>query len=124
MKEFTDDSEAIEDPVAKKRVTEVLEWVCETSPELDRRIAWNQPMFTHHGTFIMGFSYSKKHVAAAPEKRTIDLWREKFVERGYDLGKMFVRLPDTDPVPFDLLGEMIEFNIEDKKDVTTFWRHE
>lgn len=122
MKEFQEFIDEIEDPDIKARVSEVLGWVSENYPELKREIKWNQPMFTHHGTFIMGFSYAKKHVAAAPEKKTIDLWREKFVERGFDLGKMFVCMPHNQPVPYDLLGEMIEFNIEDKKNVKTFWR--
>ncbi|QCB29217.1 hypothetical protein CENDO_09815 [Corynebacterium endometrii] len=31
-------------------------------------------------------------------------------------------LPWDKPVPYDLLQEIIEFNIADKKEVTTFWR--
>ncbi len=42
-----------------------------TYPELELRIAWNQPMFTHHGTYIIGFSAASKHMAMAPEHATI-----------------------------------------------------
>ncbi len=34
----------------RARMAEVLNWVAEHYPELELRIAWNQPMFTHHGT--------------------------------------------------------------------------
>lgn len=35
-------------------MAEVLDWVAEHYPELELRIAWNQPLFTHHGTYIIG----------------------------------------------------------------------
>ena len=42
-----------------------------TYPELELCVAWNQPMFTHHGTYIIGFSAASKHMAMAPEHATI-----------------------------------------------------
>ncbi|CAB0991938.1 iron chaperone [Corynebacterium diphtheriae] len=33
-----------------------------------------------------------------------------------------VRLPWDQPIPFDLLRDVIAFNIDDKRDVTSFWR--
>ena len=50
------------------RMAEVLEWVGRTFPGLEPRIAWNQPMFTDHGTFIIGFSASAGHLAVSPER--------------------------------------------------------
>ncbi|MCQ4950818.1 hypothetical protein NE646_14380, partial [Bittarella massiliensis] len=40
-------------------------------PDLTPKIAWNQPMFTDHGTFIIGFSAAKAHLAVAPERAGI-----------------------------------------------------
>ena len=40
----------------RARMVDVLVWVGLTYPELELRIACNQPMFTHHGTYIIGFS--------------------------------------------------------------------
>lgn len=39
---------------------DVINWVSTTFPDLSFKIAWNQPMFTHHDTFIIGFSASSK----------------------------------------------------------------
>ena len=47
----------------RDRMVEVLDWVASTYPQLELRIAWSQPMFTHHGTFIIGFSAASKHMA-------------------------------------------------------------
>ena len=56
----------------RERMVEVLVWVGLTYPELELRIAWNQPMFTHHGTYIIEFSAASKHMAMAPRARHHD----------------------------------------------------
>jgi uncharacterized protein YdhG (YjbR/CyaY superfamily) len=40
---------------------------------LKEEIKWNQPMFSDHGTFIIGFSIAKEHIAVAPEAVVISL---------------------------------------------------
>lgn len=34
-------------------MVEVADWGVHTYPELELRIAWNQPMFAHHSTYII-----------------------------------------------------------------------
>lgn len=54
---FYDDYLAkIENPDHRQKMVRVLQWVEKRYPNLAGRIAWNQPMFTDHGTFIIGFS--------------------------------------------------------------------
>lgn len=106
----------------RARALDVLEWIEATFPQLGWRIAWNQPMVTDHGTFIMGFSYAKNHMAVAPEGLGIEKFAHELATRGISHGTMMFRLPWADPVPYDLLEDMVRFNIEDKKDGTTFWR--
>ena len=69
----------------RARMVDVLVWVGLTYPELELRIAWNQPMFTHHGTYIIGFSAASKHMAMAPERATMirfePVMRERTSER-------------------------------------------
>ncbi|SFA46691.1 hypothetical protein SAMN05216169_101413 [Anoxybacillus pushchinoensis] len=52
----------------RNRVEEILRWVCDTFPQLQPQIKWNTPMFTDHGTFIIGFSTAKHHVSVSPEE--------------------------------------------------------
>ncbi|MFD1171057.1 iron chaperone [Oceanobacillus picturae] len=101
---------------------EVLTWVKEKFPNLESRIAWNQPMFTDHGTYIIGFSISKKHLAVAPEAVGINHFSDDIVQAGYDYTKQLVRIPWEKPIDFSLLEKIIKFNIADKLDCTTFWR--
>ncbi|MBX4148219.1 iron chaperone [Paenibacillus lautus] len=106
----------------RERTEEVLAWVTKKFPELMPKMAWNQPMFTDHGTFIIGFSIAKQHLAVAPERVVIQHFSDEIVQAGYDHTKELVRIRWERPVDFSLLEKMIEFNIMDKADCTTFWR--
>ena len=66
-------------------------------------------MFTHHGTYIIGFSAVSKYMAMAPE-------------RGTDFGTMFARQPWDKPFDYELLEAFIQHQLEEKQDITSFWR--
>lgn len=120
---FSEYLQSINIPPHRERVEEVLTWVKDTFPQLEPVLKWNQPMFTDHGTFIIGFSVSKKHIAVAPERDAISQFEKEIVKTGYDYTNEIIRIPWTSPVNYELLEKMIEFNIKDKIDVTTFWRN-
>lgn len=105
----------------RARMVTVLDWVQHIYPELELRIAWNQPMFTHHGTFIIGFSAASKHMAMAPERHTMIHFENTMEQRGTNRGKMFARQPWDKPFDYDLAALLIDYQIETKKHVNTFW---
>lgn len=122
MEEFAEYLAKIDNPVHRAATEEVLAWVIQEFPQLTPKIAWNQPMFTDHGTYIIGFSVSKAHMAVAPEKAGMDHFADAIKQAGLDHTKLLVRMKWTSPVDFTLLRQMIEYNIADKADCTTFWR--
>ncbi|QHW33239.1 iron chaperone [Paenibacillus rhizovicinus] len=113
---------SIDNPEHQARTEEVLAWVAEQFPQLEPKIAWNQPMFTDHGTFIIGFSVAKKHLAVAPEKAGMIRFADDIEQAGFGHTKELVRFTWDRPVDFALLGKMIAYNIADKADCSTFWR--
>ena len=122
MEVFAEFLANIDNPQYRDRTEEVLAWVTKKFPNLMPKIAWNQPMFTDHGTFIIGFSIAKKHMAVSPESAGINHFSDEIVQAGYDHTKQLVRIHWDSPVDFSLLEKMIEFNILDKADCSTFWR--
>ncbi|BFH66534.1 MAG: iron chaperone [Paenibacillus dendritiformis] len=122
MEVFADYLAQIDNPQHQARTEEVLAWITRRFPNLMPKIAWNQPMFTDHGTFIIGFSVARHHLAVAPERAGIIHFSDEIVQAGYDHTKQLVRIPWDSPVDFSLLEKMIEFNILDKADCSTFWR--
>jgi uncharacterized protein YdhG (YjbR/CyaY superfamily) len=122
MEIFSEYLAHIENPQHRARTEEILSWVSEKFPTLVPRIAWNQPMFTDHGTFIIGFSVSKHHLAVAPESAGIDHFSHEIVQAGYEHSTQLVRIPWENPVSYALLEKMIKFNILEKAGYTAFWR--
>ncbi|MBP3087751.1 iron chaperone [Corynebacterium sp. sy017] len=124
--------ERIADEQQRRLALEVLEWVHNAYPQLDIRIAWNQPIFTHHGTFIIGFSYAKHHMAVSPEQAGIAKFAADFDKAKLSHTTMLVRVPwpsaktitqaHCDDMAVELIGKMIEFNIKDKEGYSNFWR--
>lgn len=106
----------------RARMVDVLVWVGLTYPELELRITWNQPMFTHHGTYIIGFSASSKHMAMAPERATMIRFAPVMRERGTDFGTMLAHQPWTKPFDYELLDAFIQHQLAEKQDITSFWR--
>ena len=106
----------------RARMVDVLVWVGLTYPELELRMAWNQPMFTHHGTYIIGFSAASKHMAIALERATMIRFEPVMRERGTDFGTMFARQPWNKPFDYELLDAFIQHQLAEKQDITSFWR--
>lgn len=122
MTEFKKFLDSIDNPDHRERMEQLLRHISEKYPKLKREIKWNQPMFSDHGTFIIGFSISKNHMSVAPEAVVLDRFDEDIKKAGYRRTKMLFSIKWTDEIDFDLIDKMIEFNIEDKKDMTKYWR--
>ncbi|WFR59034.1 iron chaperone [Anaerocolumna sp. AGMB13025] len=122
MEVFEEYLSRIDNLAKRARMEEVFNWIMDKYPKLSPKIAWNQPMFTDHGTFIIGFSISKHHMAVAPEKVWIEQFTDLIKQSGYEHTKELVRIPWSSTVEYSLLESMIDFNIADKADCTTFWR--
>ncbi|SDP84027.1 hypothetical protein SAMN05216565_108134 [Litchfieldia salsa] len=79
-------------------------------------------MFTDHGTFILGISIAKHHMSVSPEEAGMATFADPIAEAGYSATKGLFRIPWNQPVNYELLAKMIEFNIQDKETCAGFWR--
>lgn len=122
MNTFEEYLATIVEPEQQDKMNELLNWIQENYPELETRIAWNQPMFVDHETYIIGFSYSKQHIAMAPEVKPIEKFKDLIEETGLSYTKNIIRIRWEDPIPYDLIKELIEYNIQDKEGYDKFWR--
>lgn len=122
MKEFESFLDKLDDQDVRLKMEDVLQWVSDKYPDLGTAIKWNQPMFTDHGTFIISFSVSKKHVSVAPEAAAIKHFDPDIKEAGHSYTDNIIRIPWNEPMDYKLLEKLIDFNIEDKKDHDKFWR--
>ena len=100
----------------------LLNWVHMTFPQLQARVARNQPMFTDYGTFIIEFSTAKDHLNIALESHTLDSYRDAITAAGDKATKMLWQVAFDVPINHKLLTEIIQYNMDTKQAMTTFWR--
>lgn len=103
------------------KMVDLIAW-CQTTFGLELRIAWNQPMLTTHGTFIIAFTAAKDHMSIAVEDNILQRFLSEIEARGYTHTKKLFQFAWAKPFDRALLTEMIEASIEDKRNITTFWR--
>jgi len=122
MKVFETFLAGIDNPEHRDKMAEVLKWTANKFPNLERSIKWSIPMYSDHGTFIIGFSIAKYHFSVSPEPVAIKHFANEIKQSGYSSTNSLFRIPWNEQVNYELLKKIIEFNIQDKAECTTFWR--
>lgn len=122
MNEFNDFLESIDNASHKEKMEALFMWISETFPNLETTVKWNQPMYTDHGTFIIAFSKSKAHFSVAPEPKALAEFTQKVKAAGYSQTNNLFRIKWDQDIDYVLLKEIIQYNIDDKADCSTFWR--
>lgn len=122
MEEFKNYLEGIDNILHKTKFASVMNWVGQNFPNLKPTIAWNQPMFTLDGTYIIGFSVSANHFSFAPEDPTLENFRHRIEKAGYVTSKKIAKIKFEDNIDYDLLKDIITDCIKQKKGSKTFWR--
>ena len=112
----------ISDPMKQARVEEILFWILNNYSDLTPVIKWNEPMFILNNTFIIGFSVSKNHIAISPEVKGIKQHEKAIDKAGYEHTNNIIRIMWHQEINYNLIKTLIEFNIVDKENYTTFWR--
>lgn len=112
----------IVDPDNQQKMAALTTYVNEQFPNLVPVIKWNQLMYTDHDTFILGISLAKAHFALAPEAITINLKASDIKAAGYAYTDNIIKIKWNQDINYDLIYEIISFNIVDKQDATTFFR--
>lgn len=119
---FSEYLAGLPDDERREQMRRVLNGICERFPQLVPRIAWNQPMFTDHGTFIIGFSASKMHMSVAPERKAMMEFAQAIEDAGYSATKELFRIRWGQEVEETLIDDIILFNRKDKANCRSFWR--
>ncbi|EOH99282.1 hypothetical protein UAW_00432 [Enterococcus haemoperoxidus ATCC BAA-382] len=122
MKDINEFFSTISEPEHRKRAEELFDWTMKSYPQFNVVIKWNQPMFTDHGTFIIAYSSSKKHLSIAPETVAISAFKEAIEKSGYQHTDNIIKITWDQPIDFSLLKKIIDYNIQEKIDYTKFWR--
>ncbi|MED0702796.1 MULTISPECIES: iron chaperone [Aeribacillus] len=112
----------IDNPDHRSRTEEILMRVVNKFPNLEPQIKWNKPTFNDHCTYIIMFAAAKNHLSILPEEKTMVHFADDIAQAGYSASSRLFRIKWTEPVNYELLEKIIEFNIKDKAENSSFWR--
>src|SRR5699024_11153450 len=104
MTEFNDFLQSLENDKQKATMEDIFNWVSETFPKLETTVK------------------SKQHFSVAPEAKAIAKFTKQIDASAYSQTNNLFRIKWSQDVDYSLLKSIIQFNIEDKADCTTFWR--
>lgn len=121
LKSIREYLDMIEDEIQRERVTELISWISIKYNNLNLEVKWNQPMFIDHGTYIIGLSVSKKHLAIGLEAKSMERLKTIIEASDYSYSKMLIKILWNQTIDYDFLEKIISDIIADKKDVNSFW---
>ncbi len=95
-------------------VREILEKIRATikqaAPEAQEAIKYRMPTFTLKGNLVH-FAAFKKHIGFYPVPSGIEAFKEDL--SAYEGGKGSIQFPLDRPIPYDLIGRIVRFLVEE-----------
>ncbi|RQX47321.1 iron chaperone [Staphylococcus capitis] len=122
MSEFNLFINEIENEELREKLKHLFEWIETQYSDLKPVVKWNQPMYTYNETFIIAFSKAKQHFSIMPEAACLKQFKQRVTNAGYTQTENLFRIKWNQEIDYDLIGDMIKLNMEEKKDYTKFWR--
>ncbi|MDY0139765.1 MAG: DUF1801 domain-containing protein [Candidatus Izemoplasmatales bacterium] len=113
--------ETIDDSNNRRKAKVFIDWISETYPNLTFSMKWNQPMFLNEGTYIIGLSVSKKHLALGLEKELMNQLHDLIDSSNYESSKMLIKISWNKELDFVFLKKIVDYVIDYKKDIKSFW---
>lgn len=100
-----------------KDVQELLQAVRKTIqenvPEATEEMAYGMPAFRYNGKRLIYYAAFSKHIGLY----AMTVAHDKFKKRlsAYKQGKGSVQFPFTEPIPLDLIAEIVKFRVEESQ---------
>jgi uncharacterized protein YdhG (YjbR/CyaY superfamily) len=92
-------------PAARAVLEEVRETIRRAAPEAQEAISYQIPTFKLDGRPLVYFAGWKQHVSLYPVPEADGATRERLAR--YQTGKGTLRFPLDEPVPYDLVAEVV-----------------
>jgi uncharacterized protein YdhG (YjbR/CyaY superfamily) len=90
------------------RLKELRELIKKNAPNATEKISWSMPTFYQKGNLIHFFLH-KHHIGLYPGVEAIECFKEKLTD--YKTSKGAIQLPNSKPLPKDLIAEIVKYNV-------------
>ncbi|TRO52497.1 hypothetical protein E2P63_03470, partial [Candidatus Bathyarchaeota archaeon] len=88
---------------------ELRQVIGESAPEAEEAIRYQMPTFRLNGNLVH-FTVHKNHIGFYPTPSAIERFKSKL--SAFVTSKGAVQFPPSEPIPLDLVREMVEFRVK------------
>ena len=89
---------------------EIRRAIRDAAPEAQETISYQMPAFKQNGILVW-FAAHKNHIGFYPRVSAIEVFKTKL--SCYEVSKGTVQFPLDEPIPFDLIKEMVRFRVNE-----------
>ena len=89
---------------------ELKQVIREAAPGAEETISYKIPAFRQNGILVW-FAAFKTHIGFFPKVSGIEKFKEKLCP--YEISKGTIRFPIGEPIPYDLIKEIVRFRVEE-----------
>ncbi len=82
----------------------------EAAPDAQETISYQMPAFKQNGILVY-FAAFKNHIGFFPTASAVEAFKEKL--KGYKTSKGTVQFPLGEPIPLELVKEMVRFKVKE-----------
>jgi uncharacterized protein YdhG (YjbR/CyaY superfamily) len=97
-------------PDVQETLQEIRETISKAAPDAEETIKYRIPTFTLKGNLVHFGAY-KKHIGFYPTPSATEKFKEQL--SAYEGSKGAVRFPLDEPLPLDLITEIVKFRVEE-----------
>ena len=96
-----------------ERMEKMHSLILGASPGITEKIAWGMVTFQLNGNLVH-FAEQKQHLGFYPGVEAIERFSERLA--GYSCSKGVIRFPYDQPMPYDLIKEIVSFRVEQQRE--------
>jgi uncharacterized protein YdhG (YjbR/CyaY superfamily) len=89
---------------------EIRQTIKDAAPKAHEAISYQMPAFKQNGILVW-FAVHKNHIGFYPRVSAIEQFKNKLTH--YKVSKGAVQFPLDEPIPFDLVKEMVQFRVKE-----------
>ncbi len=92
----------------QKILQDLRKVIREAAPQAKEVISYQMPAFKQNGILVW-FSAFKNHIGFFPTALGVEAFKEKLTN--YETSKGTIRFPINEPIPFDLVKEIVKYRV-------------
>ncbi|WP_242694790.1 iron chaperone [Pseudogracilibacillus auburnensis] len=96
-------------PTEQAKLKELREMIKNIAPYAEEKISWKMPTFVQNGNLVH-FAMHQNHIGFYVGASTVKAFENQLAY--YTFSKGTIQFPKNEPLPYQLIKEMILFNIE------------